>query len=145
MRLPGSKPDSIYSALMKISKTAAAAGRRLFGLCQTDGRFDEAKLRSVVAKLIEAKPRDFKAILAAIQRLTRLEIARREVTVESAVPMDEPTRQRIVAGLEKQYGTGLILQYAVTPELLGGLRIRVGNDVFDGSVQNRIARLAAAF
>ena len=50
-----------------------------------------------------------------------------------------------IAGLEKQYGADLILQYAVTPELLGGLRIRVGNDVFDGSVQNRIARLAAAF
>ena len=55
------------------------------------------------------------------------------------------TLLRIVAGLEKQYGTDLILQYAVTPELLGGLRIRVGNDVFDGSVQNRIDRLAAAF
>jgi len=130
---------------MKISKTAAASARRLFGLCQTSGRFDEAKLRTVVARLVEAKPRDYKAILAAIHRLTRLEFDRRQVTVESAVALDEPTRQRVVAGLANQYGPDLVVQYQTTPELLGGLRIRVGNDVFDGSVQGRLQRLANAF
>ena len=130
---------------MKISKTAAAAARRLFGLCQTAGRFDESKLREVITRLVEAKLRDYTAILAALQRLTRLELERREVTVESAVEMDEATRQRVVAGLENQYGSGLILQYKITPALLGGLRIRVGNDVFDGSVQGRLDRLANAF
>jgi hypothetical protein len=82
---------------MKISKTAAATARRLFGLCQTNGRFDEAKLRNVVTKLIEAKPRDFQAILAAIQRLTRLEMERRQVTVESAVELDLSTPQPFLA------------------------------------------------
>jgi F-type H+-transporting ATPase subunit delta len=130
---------------MKISKTAAAAARRLFGLCETDGRFDETKLKSVVTRLIEAKPRDFKAILAAIQCLTRLEIGRRQVTVESAVEMDSATRDRVVSGLAKQYGPDLVIQYLITPTLLGGLRIRVGNDVFDGSVKGRLERLANAF
>jgi F-type H+-transporting ATPase subunit delta len=130
---------------MKISKTAAAAARRLFGLCQTNGRFDESKLRTVISRLIEVKPRDYKAILAAIQRLTRLELERREVTVESAVEIDDSTRQRVVAGLTNQYGPGLVVQYQITPALLGGLRIRVGNDVFDGSVQGRLDRLANAF
>ena len=130
---------------MKISKTAATAARRLFGLCQTGERLDESKLRDVIARLVEAKPRDYTAILAALQRLTRLELERREVTVESAVEMDEATRQRVVSGLEKQYGSGLIVQYKLTPALLGGHRIRVGNDVFDGSVHGRLDRLAEAF
>lgn len=130
---------------MKVSKTAAAAARRLFGLCQTHGRLDETKLRSVVARLMESQPRDYKGILAAILRLTRLEVARRDVTVESAVELDEASRQRVVAGLAKQYGEGLAVQYQVNPALLGGLRIRVGDDVFDGSVQNRLERLANAF
>ena len=130
---------------MKISKTAAAAARRLFGLCQTNGLFDETKLRTVIARLVESTPRDYKAILAALQRLTRLEFERREVTVESAVALDEETRQRVVAGLTHQYGPGLVVQYKTTPDLLGGLRIRVGNDVFDGSVQGRLQRLANAF
>ncbi len=130
---------------MKVSKTAAATARRLFGLCQPGGRFDESKLRSVVTALIDKKPRDYAAILATLQRLTRLEMERRKVTVESAVAIDESTRKRVVEGLASQYGAGLDVTYQVTPSLLGGLRIRVGNDVFDGSVQGRLDRLANAF
>jgi F-type H+-transporting ATPase subunit delta len=130
---------------MKITKTAAASARRLFGLCQTDGRLDENKLRTVIARLVEAKPRDYAGILGALQRLTRLDLERRKVTVESAVELDEASRQRVVAGLASQYGTDLAVQYQINPSLLGGLRIRVGNDVFDGSVQGRLTRLASAF
>lgn len=130
---------------MKISKVAAATARRLFGLCQTAGRLDDAKLRSVITRLVESKPRDFHAILVALQRLTRLELERRKVTVESAVELDETTRNRVIAGLVKQYGPDLVMTYQVNPALLGGLRIRVGNDVFDGSVQGRLDRLANAF
>jgi F-type H+-transporting ATPase subunit delta len=77
--------------------------------------------------------------------LTRLEVERREVTVESAVEVDPATRERVAAGLAKQYGPDLNIRYQITPALLGGLRIRVGNDVFDGSVKGRLDRLASAF
>ena len=130
---------------MKISKVAAATARRLFGLCQTDGRLDESKLRAVVDELVGSKPRDYVAILSALQRLTRLDLDRRRVTVESAVELDQAERERVLAGLTAQYGGGLAVEYLVTPELLGGLRIRVGNDVLDGSVKGRLDRLAAAF
>lgn len=130
---------------MKISKAAATTARRLFGLCQSNGRLDDAKLRLAAGRLIESQPRDYRAVLAALQRLTRLDLERRQVLVESAVALDEATRQRVVAGLSAQYGADLVLRYQVTPGLLGGLRIRVGNDVFDGSVQGRLARLANAF
>ena len=130
---------------MKISKVAATTARRLFGLCQTNGRLDDAKLRTVVSRLVESKPRDYAGILSALQRLTRLDLERRKVTVESAVELDEATRQRVVAGLAKQYGPDLVAQYQVNPALLGGLRIRVGNDVFDGSVKGRLDRLTNAF
>ena len=130
---------------MKVSKVAAATARRLFGLCQTAGRLDETKLRTVVARLIESKPRDYRAVLIALQRLTRLEADRRRVTVESAVALDDASRQRVVDGLAKAHGPNLTISYTVNPELIGGLRIRVGNDVLDGSVQGRLTRLANAF
>ena len=130
---------------MKISKAAAASARRLFGLCQTNGRLDESKLRTVVSRLIESKPRDYRAILVAIQRLTRLDLERRQVTVESAVNLDFASQQRILVGLANQYGPDLVVSYQITPALIGGLRIRVGNDVFDGSVKGRLDRLADAF
>jgi F-type H+-transporting ATPase subunit delta len=130
---------------MKVSKVAAATARRLFGLCQTAGRLDETKLRTVVARLIESKPRDYRAVLVALQRLTRLDADRRRVTVESAVALDDASRQRVVDGLAKAHGPNLTISYTVNPELIGGLRIRVGNDVLDGSVQGRLTRLANAF
>lgn len=130
---------------MKISKVAAATARRLFGLCQVNGKLDEAKLGQVISTLVESKPRDYRSILIALQRLLRLESERRQVTVESAVELDAATRQRVAGGLAAQYGSDLVFNYQVTPSLLGGLRIRVGNDVFDGSVQGRLDRLANAF
>ena len=81
---------------MKISKTAAATARRLFGLCQVDGRLDEDRLRKVIKGLTSEKPRDYHAILGALQRLTRLELESRKVVVESAVELDEAARQQVV-------------------------------------------------
>ncbi|MEY3394520.1 MAG: hypothetical protein RL346_756 [Verrucomicrobiota bacterium] len=130
---------------MKISKIAAATARRLYGLCQVDGRLDDNRLRDLVSKLIASKPRDFQAILASLQRLTRLEQARRTVIVESATALHDDERQRVVAGLNKNYGNQLTVEYKLNPELLGGLRIKVGDDVYDGSVQGRIDRLSKAF
>lgn len=130
---------------MKISKTAAASARRLFGLSQTDGRLDNAKLRTVFTTLIEQKPRDYQAILAGLQKLTRLDVEKRKVVVESAVELDAPTRQRVFSDLALKYGNDLDVDYLINPALLGGLRIRVGNDVFDGSVQGRLDRLSKAF
>lgn len=130
---------------MKVSKTAAATARRLFGFCQTAGRLDEGKLRAAIQRLVEAKPREYVAVLAALHKLTRLDQERRKVTVESAVELDEATRQRVRASLAGQYGSDLLVDWTCNPSLIGGLRIRIGNDVFDGSVQGRLDRFAAAF
>jgi F-type H+-transporting ATPase subunit delta len=130
---------------MKISKVAAATARRLYGMCQVNGELDDNRLRDLVSKLIAAQPRDYRAILASIQRLARLEMARREVLVESASVLSATEGQRISTGLAKDYGDKLTIQYKTTPELLGGLRIKVGDDVFDGSVKGRLDRLSKAF
>ena len=130
---------------MKISKIAAATARRLYGMCQVNGQLDDNKLRDLVSKLIAAQPRDYRAILASIQRLARLEAARREVLVESAMTLTDAESQKIVAGLAKDYGNNLTIQYKTNPELLGGLRIQVGDDLLDGSVKGRLDRLSKAF
>lgn len=130
---------------MKISKVAAATARRLYGLCQVNGQLDDNRLRDLVSKLIETQPRDYRAILSAIQRLTRLETARREVLVESATVLTASEGQRVSAGLAKDYGDKLSIRFTTNSDLLGGLRIKVGDDVFDGSVKGRLDRLSKAF
>jgi len=130
---------------MKISKTANAAARRIFRLCQTGGRLDEAKFSSAIRSIVTRQPRDYRGILMGLKRLVRLDVERRQVTIESATDLDTASRVRVEASLAAKYGSDLSFAYRTTPALLGGLKIRVGNDVFDGSVKNRLDRLAQAF
>ena len=92
---------------MKVSKAATTTARRIFRMCQTGERLDEAKLSIAVRRLVADKPRDFRGVLHALKRLARLELARRHVVVESAEALDEATRQRVVAGLAATYGSDL--------------------------------------
>jgi F-type H+-transporting ATPase subunit delta len=70
---------------------------------------------------------------------------RRHVVVESATDLDTASRDRVSAGLAAKYGTDLTYEFRVNSDLLGGLKVRVGNDVFDGSVKGRLDRLSQAF
>ncbi|MCW1921937.1 F0F1 ATP synthase subunit delta [Luteolibacter arcticus] len=130
---------------MKITKVANAEARRIFRLCQTGGRLDEAKFSTAIKMIVAQKPRGYHGILGALKRLVRLELARRHVIVESAAPLDGAEQQRVVSGLVEKYGSDLTFEYRVTPEVLGGLKVRIGNDVFDGTVKGRLDRLAQAF
>ncbi|MEP4077739.1 F0F1 ATP synthase subunit delta [Haloferula sp.] len=130
---------------MKISKVANSTARRIFRLCQTDGKLDEAKLLKAIRKVAADKPRDYRGILSALKRLVRLELERRHVVVESATDLDTASRERVTAGLAAKYGSDLTYEYRVNSELLGGLKVRVGNDVFDGSVKGRLDRLSQVF
>ncbi|MGA0846141.1 MAG: F0F1 ATP synthase subunit delta [Luteolibacter sp.] len=130
---------------MKVSKSAAITARRLFLMCHQAGRLDEALLRNTTQRIVDDKPREFRQILAALQRLVRVELERRKVLVESATELDAATRQRVASGLTTRYGDDLVFNYQTNPDLIGGLRIRVGDDVLDGTVKGRIDRLASAF
>ena len=130
---------------MKVSKDAAKAASRIFNLCAPEGHLDEEKFRKAVAKIIESKPRDYRGILHALHRLVRIDVESRKAVIESAAELGSDDKSRIEDSLNKQYGGGLNFTYVTTPELLGGTRIRVGNDVWDGSVKSRLDRLSNAF
>lgn len=130
---------------MKISKTAQAASRRIFRMCAPDGVLDEAKLRMAISKIVADKPRDYRGILAGLARLVRREEERKNVFVESARFLDPATEQRVRESLTAQYGQGLNFEFQTNPDLMGGMKIRVGDDVIDGSVASRIKRLETAF
>ena len=130
---------------MKIPREAAATARRAFRMCMDGDRLDEDKLRKVIRKIGASKPRNYQAILHTLARLTRLELARRQVLVESSTPIDDRTRERVERGLRQKYGNDLTFEFGINPELIGGMRIRVGNDVWDGSVKARLARLSNSF
>lgn len=129
---------------MKISKEARRSSRQIFRACLVDGKLDENRVRAAVAKIAEAKPRGYIAILETLSRLVRNESERQSALVESATELSEDMRYQLRAGLSKKYGRELSLQYSLKPDLLGGIRVRVGSDVWDGSVKARLEALAAS-
>lgn len=130
---------------MKVSKVAASTARRIFRLCSQDGQMNEEHLKLAIQKLATEKPRDYRGMLQALRRLIRAKLAEKQVTVESAALLDQQTIGQLQTSLREQYGQDLQFDFQTTPELLGGLRVRVGNDVYDGSVKARLARLAESF
>ena len=130
---------------MKISKQALREARQLFRSCLVNDLLDESRVRQAVALLAEKKPRGYVEILSRLHRLVKLEWSRRSVSVENAVEMTPALTQSIRASLEKQYGAGLNIQYSVNPQLIGGMRIQVGSDLYDGSVKTRLEKLEQSF
>ena len=76
------------------------------------------------------------------KRLLRLEVEKRHATNRDRERSGSRRyASEIVANLKSKYGDDLTTEFHVDPELLGGMRIRVGSDVWDGSVRNRLERL----
>jgi F-type H+-transporting ATPase subunit delta len=129
---------------MKISKQARRDAKQLFNTSKVNGVLDEGRVRQVVNAVIAQKPRGYAGILSHFQRLVKLEIERRSARVESAIPASEALQLSVKANLAKRYGNGLNVTFAVNPALIGGLRVQVGSDVYDGSVKARLAELEAS-
>jgi len=130
---------------MKITRKARREAKRLFRLCLVNGFVDEGRTRQVVQGIIQAKRRGGLALLLQFWRLVKLERARHTAEVESAVPVPEDLRASIEASLTRAYGPGISASFVHNPGLIGGMRLKVGSDVYDGSVRGRLAELEKNF
>jgi F-type H+-transporting ATPase subunit delta len=126
---------------MKINKEIRRLSREMLRASFTDGQLDPGRIASLVDSLIARKPRNYIGVLKNYRRLLRIEVEKRRARIESASEVDRETGSRLVANLKKKYGGDLTTEFVVNPQLLGGMRIRVGSDVWDGSVRNRLERL----
>jgi F-type H+-transporting ATPase subunit delta len=130
---------------MKISKQAQREARQLFRSCLVNGLLDESRVRAVVALLVAKKPRGYVEILSRLHRLAKLNLEQRAARVESATPLAADLQNEVAERLKKIYGGGLDLSFGENPALIGGLKIRVGSDLYDGSVKKRLEQLEQSF
>jgi F-type H+-transporting ATPase subunit delta len=126
---------------MKINKQARRDAKELFRASQVNGLLDEAKARQAVDEVLRLKPRGFLGILNHFQRLVKLDIDRRSARVESVIALDDAQQSSVKSALTRRYGAGLNFTFAQNGALIGGMRIKVGSDVYDGSIQSRLAQL----
>jgi F-type H+-transporting ATPase subunit delta len=130
---------------MKITKQARRDAKQLFRSCLLNGLLDEDRAREVVRQVVAQKPRGYVAILTHFHRLVKLDVARRTAKIESAIQLPENLRASVQSNLARRYGPGLNISFAQNPDLVGGLRVHVGSDVYDGSIRARLVDLVESF
>ena len=128
---------------MKASRKTRRAARRLFRLCRVDGRLDAERVRLVAARIAGSGRRGTLAMLGQLLRLVRLDRDGHRAIVESATLLPDDMRVDVQSDLARLYGQGLDTSFEINPRLIGGMRIRVGSDVYDASVRAKLAALEA--
>jgi F-type H+-transporting ATPase subunit delta len=129
---------------MKTNRTVKRAARRLFRLSLVDGALAERRVRRIAERLSQSKRRGALTVLADFRRLVRLDRNRHTALIQSASSLAPDLRRGIRAGLVRVYGPGLTTTFERNEGLIGGLRITIGSDVYDGSVRARLTALAAS-
>ncbi|HEX3599353.1 MAG TPA: F0F1 ATP synthase subunit delta [Lacipirellulaceae bacterium] len=130
---------------MKITKRAKREAKHLYRLCLVKGLLDESRVRQAVQHLLASGKRNSPSILAHFLRLVKVDSARHTAAIESATPLPADLRNVVQTGLTHRYGPGLTVTFAERPELIGGVRIQVGCDVYDGSVRAGLEALEKSF
>ena len=67
-----------------------------------------------------------------------------EANIASAFPLDDATLKNLVADLEARFKCRIQAKVSLDPELIGGVRIAVGDQVIDASVRGKLAAMATA-
>jgi F-type H+-transporting ATPase subunit delta len=127
---------------VKISKQARRDAKTLFRSCKVNGLLEDTRVRQTVQAVIAQKPRGYVSILSHFQHLVKIDLERRSARIESAVALTSAMESALRASLAQKYGAGLNITLAQNAMLLGGLRVKVGSDVYDGSVLARLNSLS---
>ncbi|AVH56453.1 MULTISPECIES: F0F1 ATP synthase subunit delta [Streptomyces] len=99
----------------------------------------KATTERLVTRLVTA-PRG-RSLEAGLESLSKLAAERRDrvvAVVTSAVPLSDGQKQRLGAALAKLYGRQMHLNLDVDPEVIGGIRVQVGDEVINGSIADRL-------
>jgi len=84
---------------------------------------------------------------ASLSRLVELAAARRDRSVAyvtTAVPLTDEEEDRLAARLTEMYGRQVSAKIDVDPRIIGGMRVKVGSDLYDGTVARRLAEVRTA-
>ena len=130
---------------MKRIWQAKRDAKELFRLCFVSGLLDEDRVRQVVERVSKSRNRNRLNVLAQLRRLVELDRARHTATVECATPLTPAMQASVQSEISHRYGPGLMSSFIDSPALMGGVRIKVGSDLYDGSLQARLATLEASF
>ena len=130
---------------MRTTAQIRRQAKQLYRLCLVNGTMDEGRVRQVVRAVAQSSRRGCIPLLTRLQKLVKLDLARHTANVDSAIPLPTDVRADVEAGLKSAYGPGVTAVFGLNPSLIGGIRVQVASDVYDGSVRAGLASLERHF
>ncbi len=132
----------VYALITSPRVTLAQLESLMLALC---GDTISAAERNFIKLLVENQRLILLPEIAAMYELMRAEAEQcADVVVTSAFDLDEPQKQKIIAAMKRRLGQEIRLSCETNRELLGGVIIRAGDQVIDGSVRTHLSALANA-
>lgn len=105
------------------------------------GRVPELFLRFTLVVLEKRRQSLFREIALAYRARVDEMLGRTRVQVTISHAPDAALQQEVVGALEARLGKTVIAEFTTDPELLGGMVVRMGDQILDGSIRSRAANL----
>jgi len=104
-----------------------------------------ARVKNLLRVVIEnGRTAALPEIAAQFKALVNAQSGSSDAIVNSAFPIDDGELAAVVASLERRFGRKLKARVVVDPELIGGIRVVVGDEVLDTSVKARLEQMKVA-
>jgi F-type H+-transporting ATPase subunit delta len=129
---------------MRASKQSQQFARQLFRLSLADGQISAERVGGVLVYLEKHPPRQPLAVLRHYHRLVATQLARNRALVEHAGAINDGILRAIEGVLMQRYQRPIAATAQSNPGLIAGLRIRVGDDVYESSVAGQLAALVSS-
>ena len=125
-------------------KQVQQLARQFLSMSIVNGEVSPDRVTGVLQYIEKHRPPHALDVLKTYQRLMAAEIARGQAVIEHAGPLNNTTAATIAELMTRRYGRRVTSLPRRNDALLAGLRVRVGDDVYESSVASQLATLAAA-
>lgn len=129
---------------MAADKQTRELAKKLAAISLEDGQVSEKRVGEVLKTLGNKPPRNYKSLLSLYKKYVEWEIAKYTAQVEHAGPISDNTLSTIKDFLSKDTGLDVQVQPAENNELLAGIRVTLGDDVYEDSAEFRLRPLVAS-
>jgi F-type H+-transporting ATPase subunit delta len=126
------------------AKAALKLARLLFNLSVVDGAVSAERVQGVLEYVEKHNPGEAVTILRAYRRLVAYELAKSVAVVEHAGSVDDAAVAAIAAAMTRKYSRKVAPSSKPNPSLLAGLRVQVGDDIYESSVAGQLAALTSS-
>jgi len=123
---------------------ARQLARQLFKLSLVDGVISSDRVAGVLEYVEKTKPASTTLVLQAYRHLVATELAKSEARVEHAGSVDKAMLDGIASQMSGRYSRPITATAKPNPALIAGLRVKVGDDVYESSIASRLQALANA-